>query len=240
MRSVVIVDDDPITRMDLADIMSHAGFAVVGQGGDGFDAVELCDRHTPDLVLMDIKMPVFDGLDATRTIMQKGAAGCVVILTAFNDSEFIARARDFGVAGYLLKPVDERMLLPAVEIAMEQSRRFTLIKGEHDSIRRKLEETRTIDRAKAILAGKNGVSESEAYAMLRKTAMNKSLPLAEVAKSVVAASDDRPEVDTAKRALMERLGIGENAAYRKIRQHAERKGIDMRRAARELSEGGGQ
>lgn len=235
MRKAVVVDDDPITRLDLADILSRAGFAVAGQGADGFDAVDLCDTHRPDLVLMDVKMPVFDGLDAARTIADRNLAGCIVLVTAFNDPEFIAKAKEFGVSGYLVKPVDERTLLPAVEIAMAQSSRYRQVKGENDSIRQKLEDKNLVDRAKALLAAKEGIGESEAYALLRKTAMAKSLSMAAVARSVVGASDDKAEVDKVKKLLMDRLGMSENAAFRRIRERAAKQDVSLRRAARDIA-----
>lgn len=235
MRKTVIVDDDPITRMDLADIMSRTGFTVAGQGGDGFDAVELCRTHAPDVVLMDVKMPVFDGLSATRTIIEENLANCVVILTAFNDIEFITKAKEFGVSGYLVKPVDERMLLPAVEIAMAQSGRYRRVVDENESIRRKLDDKNLVDRAKAFLAQKDGISESEAYALMRTIAMNKSIPLTQVAREIVKASDDRAEVDKAKKLLMENARLGEDAAYRRIKKRAEQRGTSLRQAAVDIT-----
>lgn len=234
MPIALIVDDDPITRMDLADMLERTGFTVAGQGGDGFDAVELCERHRPDLVLMDIKMPVFDGLDATKTITSRGLAGCVVILTAFNDRSFIDRAKEYGVAGYLVKPVDERMLLPAIEVAMAQSERYHHIKNEHDSVRQRLKDRDTLDRAKAILAKKDGISESEAHTLLRKTAMNKSVSLIELAKSMVDAADDRLLLDKAKRYLMRRNNINEKTAFRRMKSLSEERGVNLSKVAEDI------
>lgn len=235
MRKAVIVDDDPITRMDLTDILTRAGFAVAGQGVDGFDAIELCRTHSPELVLMDIRMPVFDGLDATKTVVRENLAGCVVILSAFNDADFIARAKDFGVAGYVVKPADERTLLPAIEIALAQSGRYRAVREENRNMRRRLDDKNIVDRAKAILAAKNGTGESEAYAALRKTAMNRSLSIADIARSVVDAADDREDVDRAKKLLMEKAGLCESAAFRRVKARAERGRTSLRRAARDIA-----
>ncbi len=234
MRKAVIVDDDPITRMDLADILAEAGFVVAGQGGDGFDAVELCRTHAPDLVLMDIKMPVFDGLDATKAIVRENLAGCVVILTAFNNPEFIARAKEFGVSGYVVKPVDERTLLPAVEIALAQSSRYRRVVDEKEDIRKKLEDKAVIDRAKALLARKDGIGESEAYAAMRTAAMNKSVAIIEVARRLVDTLGDRAEVEKTKNLLMQRKGLSESVAFRRIKKRAEQRGISMRQAAADI------
>lgn len=234
MRKVVLADDDPITRIDLADILAREGFLVVGQGGDGFDAVQLCENSHPDLVLMDIKMPVFDGLDAARTIIAKNLAGCVVLLTAFRDDEFIARAKELGVAGYLVKPVDERTLLPAVEIAMAQSEKIRKMSGETESIRLQLEQKKVVDRAKAILAKKEGISESEAYARIQKAAMDKSMSMAAVAGRLVESADDRDAVDAAKSVLMNRYKIGESAAYRRIQKYGQENGCGLSQAAKNI------
>lgn len=234
MRKAVVVDDDPIIRMDLVDILGKNGFEIVGQGGDGFDAVDLCTNHHPDLVLMDIKMPIFDGLDAAKTIMKNNLAGCVVIVTAFKDDDFIEKAKQLGVSGYLVKPVDERILLPTVEIALAQSERYRQMQGENDSVRKKLEQKALLDRAKAVLARKSGISESDAYAMIQKMSMDKSVDMVEVARMLVESNTDRESVDDAKKILMDRFKIGENAAYRKIREASIQKGCSIMQAARDL------
>lgn len=101
MRSrIVIAEDESITRMDLAEILIEAGYDVVGQAADGYDAIEICKKQNPDLVIMDVKMPVMDGLQATKSIMDEDLANCVLMLTAYNDGEFVNRANDLGVMGY--------------------------------------------------------------------------------------------------------------------------------------------
>ena len=123
MKTVLIVDDEPITRMDLSDMLRELGFGVAGEAADGFDAMELCRLKRPDVVLMDVKMPIFDGLSASETILAEELAGCVVLLTAFSDPEIIRRAGAAGVTGYLVKPVDQKSLLPTIEVALAQSLR---------------------------------------------------------------------------------------------------------------------
>ena len=148
MRTVIIADDEPITRMDLADMLTELDFQVVGQAGDGFDAVELCRAKRPDVVLMDMKMPVFDGLTAAETILQEDLAGCVVLLTAFNDEPLIRRASEAGVSGYLVKPVAQRSLLPAIEVALAQSQRMR----QAEATQQKMQEERRIRKAQQYLA----------------------------------------------------------------------------------------
>ena len=111
---IVIVDDEPIIRMDLKEILESRGYQVVGEAADGFDAVELCRTHVPDLVLLDIKMPLMDGLSAAQIIHEQGLAGSIVFLTAYSDSSYIEGAKTSGVSGYLVKPVDEKALVPCI------------------------------------------------------------------------------------------------------------------------------
>ena len=124
MRRIVIAEDEPITCMDLAETLEELGCRVVGTASDGFDAIELCRQHRPDVVLMDVKMPVFDGLSAAESILAEDTAGCVVLLTAFSDDEMIERAQRAGVTAYLVKPVDPNSLLPGTEVAYAQSQRL--------------------------------------------------------------------------------------------------------------------
>jgi response regulator NasT len=184
-KSIVIVDDEPVTRLDLSSMLNDVGFNVVGEAADGFDAVELCRSERPDIVLMDIKMPIFDGLHAAETILQEQLSACVVLLTAFSDTQFIERAKQIGVTGYLVKPVTQHMLIPAIEVAYSQSKRLSESKLETESARKKLEENRVIEQAKFFMAKERGISEGEAYRMLQQTAMNKRCSLFSLAQAVV-------------------------------------------------------
>ena len=161
MVTVAIVDDEPITRMDVAGMIKDLGYEVAFEACDGFDAVAGCRSRRPDVVLMDVKMPVFDGLSAAEIILKEDLAGSVILLTAFSDEEIVKKAGEIGVSGYLVKPVEQRLLRPAIEVAMAQS----------------------------VYAKKEGVSESEAYQTLRKTAMDKRLPLAIIAKAYLEQED---------------------------------------------------
>lgn len=123
-RTAVVVDDEPITCMDVAEMLREMGFDVVGEAADGFDAVELCRVHRPDLVLMDARMPVFDGLTASKTILEKHYCNCIVLLTAYQDRDMIEKATKAGVSGYLVKPIDQTRFQPAIEVALAQSKRL--------------------------------------------------------------------------------------------------------------------
>ena len=124
MKTVAVAEDEPITRMDICAMLEDLGFSVTGEASDGFDAIELCRRTRPDVILMDVKMPIFDGLAAAETICREDLAGCVVMLTAFSDEEIVARAAKAGVTGYLVKPIDRSKLLPTIEVAYAQSCRL--------------------------------------------------------------------------------------------------------------------
>ena len=183
MISVAVIDDEPITRMDIAGMLKDLGYSVVGEAGDGFDAVALCRAKHPDVVLMDVKMPVFDGLSASKVILDEDLAGSVVLLTAFSDEEIVEKASRIGVSGYLVKPVEQQRLRPVIEVAVAQSRRLRESRKETEDANRRLEESKLIARAQSVYAKKEHVSESESYQVLRKTAMDKRLPLAVIAKA---------------------------------------------------------
>ena len=185
MHTVVVVDDEPITRMDVTGMLLELGYDVVGEAADGFDAVSLCQAKHPDVVLMDVNMPIFDGLTASDIIITENLAGCVVLLTAFNDDEIIDKASKIGVTGYLVKPVEQRRIKPAIEVALAQSEKLRTSKRETEKAQKQLEDSRLIARAQAIIAKKEKCTESEAYAMLRSMAMDKRVSMAILAKAVL-------------------------------------------------------
>lgn len=233
MHSAIVVDDEPITRLDISQMLEEIGFSVVGQASDGFDAVELCRLRHPDVVLMDVRMPIFDGLSAAETIISEDIAGCVVLLTAFSDSELIERANAAGVTGYLVKPVEQRLLLPTIEVALAQSGRLRESRREAAAARQKLSDSKMIDRAKALLAERDGVTESEAYRRLQRLAMDKRCTLISLATAVVEqSSDGKAALQKYKQKLMELTGISDREAYRRIRERAQRGGLTLEQAAK--------
>ncbi len=193
MKRVLVVDDEPITRMDLREMLQELEFDVVGEAGDGFDAVELCRSLRPDVVLMDVKMPVFDGLAAAETILREDLAGCVVLLTAFSDREVIDRANAAGVTGYIVKPVEERLLLPTIEVALAQSQRLRQSREEAAKAVSRLNDSKLIHRAQAVLAQRAGISESSAYQELRRLSMDKRVPMAVLARSILEQEPRRKD-----------------------------------------------
>lgn len=184
-KTVIIADDEPILRLDLSVMLESAGFTVVGEAADGFDAIELCKKHKPDIALLDVKMPVFDGLSAASEILNNNLAGCVVFLTAYSDNILIEKAGKIGVTGYLVKPVEERLLRPTIEVAYSSRRKITKSLADAENAKQKLESKNYIDRAKAVIAKKQGISESEAYRQIQQTAMDKRITMLEIAKAVL-------------------------------------------------------
>jgi len=236
MRTAVVVDDEPITCMDLAQMLQELGFEIKGSASDGFDAIELCRKTNPDVVLMDIKMPIFDGLSASETILKEGLAGCVVLLTAFCDKEFVDRASQIGVTGYLVKPIEERLLLPTIEVAMAQGERIRLARSEADILKQQLNEMKLIDRAKILLSRQQKITEAQAYRELQQASMQKRTPMAVVAEVFLAQNDSSCIVNKAKTILVKQKGLTEAAAYRRVVELSKREDGNMEKAAQKIME----
>lgn len=182
---VVIADDDVITRLDIREALEFQGYEVVGEAADGIDAVELCADLKPDVVLLDVKMPVMDGLTAAKLIGGAGNDIAIIMLTAYNDKQFVDKAGEFGALGYLVKPVDEKSLTPTIEIAVKRLKEFRELKKTVEGQEKKLEERKIIEKAKGILIQNNSISEDEAYKYLRTISMNKRKTIVEVAKIII-------------------------------------------------------
>lgn len=184
-RRIVIADDEPITRMDLKEILIEAGYDVVGEASDGFDAVELCKKLRPDMVLMDIKMPLLDGLKASKMINEKQYAGCIILLTAYSDMDVINEATKAGVMGYMVKPIDEKALIPTLEIAWSKQSEFDSMKQNVEAVKGELETRKKIEKAKGVLMRKEGWTEEEAYKYIRKLSMDKRCQMVDIADIIL-------------------------------------------------------
>jgi two-component system, response regulator PdtaR len=190
-RRVVIAEDEALIRMDLAEMLAEEGYAVVGQAGDGAAAVELAEQHRPDLVILDVKMPVLDGIAAAEQIAEARIAP-VVILTAFSQRELVERARDAGAMAYLVKPFTRGDLVPAIEIAVSRFRELGALEREIADLGEQLEARKAVDRAKSVLQKELGLSEPEAFRWIQKTAMDLRRSMREVAEGVVQHGVARP------------------------------------------------
>lgn len=179
---VVIADDEPITRMDIKEILEEKGYEVIGEAADGFDAVELCKAKKPELVLMDIKMPLLDGLSAARIMMEEDVDAAIVLLTAYSEREFIDSAKDLGVSGYLVKPIDEKSLIPSIELAVARNREMRKLRRDIAKVSERLENRSIIEKAKGRIMERDGLSEQEAYDFIRKLSLEKGMSMRRVAE----------------------------------------------------------
>jgi response regulator NasT len=183
--TVVIAEDETLIRMDLAEMLVEEGYDVVGQAADGQKAIELAESLRPDLVILDVKMPVLDGIAAAEAIAGKRIAP-VVMLTAFSQRELVERAREAGAMSYLVKPFSQSDLVPAIEMAVSRFAEIAQLESEVTDLRERLETRKAVDRAKGILQEQLSLTEPDAFRWIQKTAMDLRMSMREVADGVVA------------------------------------------------------
>jgi AmiR/NasT family two-component response regulator len=183
-RTVVVAEDEVLIRMDLVEMLTDEGYAVVGEAGDGARAIELAEEHRPDLVILDVKMPVLDGIAAAEQIASRRIAP-VVILTAFSQRELVERARDAGAMAYLVKPFTQADLVPAIEMAVSRFAELAALETEVADLTERLETRKAVERAKSLLMEQLELSEPEAFRWIQKTAMDLRLSMRQVAEGVV-------------------------------------------------------
>ncbi|HEX8781361.1 MAG TPA: response regulator [Nocardioides sp.] len=181
---VLIAEDEALIRMDLAEMLGEEGYDVVGQAADGQKAVELAEELRPDLVILDIKMPVLDGIAAAERIAGARIAP-VVVLTAFSQRELVERARDAGAMAYLVKPFSRTDLVPAIEMAVSRYAEVRTLEQEVNDLQESLDTRKAVDRAKGVLQEQLGLTEPEAFRWIQKTAMDLRLSMRQVADGVV-------------------------------------------------------
>ncbi len=183
-RRVVIAEDETLIRLDLKEMLEEEGFTVVGEAGDGKTAVDLVTQLKPALVILDVKMPVVDGITAAEQIVaQRGTA--VVMLTAFSQRELVERARDAGAMAYLVKPFTKNDLLPAIEMAMSRHAEIVALEKEVSGLTERLEIRKLVDRAKGYLQTRFGLSEPEAFRWIQKASMDRRMTMREVAEVII-------------------------------------------------------
>ncbi|NPC95337.1 response regulator [Nocardioides sp. zg-DK7169] len=182
-RTVVIAEDEVLIRMDLAEMLSEEGYTVVGQAGDGQRAIELAEELRPDLVILDVKMPVLDGIAAAEHIASRRIAP-VVMLTAFSQRELVERARDAGAMAYLVKPFSQSDLVPAIEMALSRFAELTMLESQVADLSERLETRKAVERAKGVLQAQLKLSEPDAFRWIQKTAMDLRLSMRQVADGV--------------------------------------------------------
>ncbi len=183
---VVVAEDEAIIRLDLKEMLEEEGFEVVGEAADGDAAVRLAREQRPQLVIMDIKMPGLDGLQAAERITEQDL-GAVLILTAFSQRDLVHRAAEAGAMGYVVKPFQKADLMPAIEIALARYSQLSALRKETASVSEQLAVRKLVDRAKGVLMDRDGMSEAAAFRFLQKRAMDQRRPLREVAEDVLGA-----------------------------------------------------
>ena len=183
-RRIVLADDEALIRLDLAEMLEDAGYEIVGQAPDGQQAVELVRSLTPDLAVLDVKMPVMDGLSAAEEIGRERICP-VVMLTAFSQRDLIERAKEAGAMAYVVKPFDVSDVVPAIEIALARFQEIRAVEDEIADLEERLESRKLVDQAKGMLQSSLGLTEPEAFRWIQKTAMDLRKSMREVAQGVI-------------------------------------------------------
>jgi|UniRef100_UPI0040490339 response regulator NasT len=185
---ILVAEDEALIRMDLVEMLGEAGYEVVAQAADGAEAIELAQLHKPDLAILDVKMPVLDGISAAEKII---ALAPVLMLTAFSQRELVERARDAGVMAYVVKPFSIGDLVPAIEIAISRHLQMRTLADEVADLHERLETRKLIDRAKGILMQALNLSEPEAFSWIQKAAMDRRMTMRDVALAVTDPDQGR-------------------------------------------------
>jgi AmiR/NasT family two-component response regulator len=195
---IVIADDESIIRLDLKEMLEEHGHTVIGEATDGKVAVEMAERLAPDLIVMDIKMPNLDGLEAVRLINASGKRRIpVVMVTAYSQPELVEQAVGLGVFAYLVKPIKEGDLMPTIEVAMSRAEEMNVLSQEVADLKDALETRKVVEKAKGILIEQHGLSEAEAFRRIQKLSMNSRKPIREVADAIILAREvERTETGT--------------------------------------------
>lgn len=185
---VLIVDDESLIRMDLRDIIESCGHEVVAEGTNGVEALALCKKHKPDIILMDVKMPELDGIEAARQIGFHHEAP-VVLLTSYSQQDLIDKARDSGVYCYLIKPVREEQLVPSLEMALGRYKSDAQLREKMAELEQSLEDRKIIQKGTGILMELYSISEAEAYNRIRTLSMNKQISIIETCNLIIKQSN---------------------------------------------------
>lgn len=191
-RRVLVAEDESLIRMDLIEMLGEEGYEVVGEAGDGSTAVSLAEELRPDLVVMDVKMPVLDGISAAKRIVEQRIAP-VLILTAFSQRDLVERARAAGAMAYVVKPFTKADLVPAMEMALSRHEELAQLEREVADLTDRLETRKLVDRAKGILQTRFGLSEPDAFRWIQKAAMDKRTSMRDVAQVVIAETASASE-----------------------------------------------
>ena len=209
MRKIIVVDDEPITRMDICEILREANYDVVAEAGDGFDAIEQSKKYNPDFVIMDVKMPILDGLKAAKVITEEKLSRGIVLLTAYSNKEFIEEAKNIGIIGYIVKPIDEKSFIPNLEIIFNKQEEFEKLEKKYLKTSQKLEDRKKIDIAKSILMKTRNFTENVSEIIDNVTKLtgvvSKRTQLDMLPQDIIA--DTNKELETIEEELKESEGL---------------------------------
>lgn len=181
---ILLVEDESILRMDIREMLEESGYEVVGEAGDGVKAIELAHRLLPDLIIMDVKMPKMNGMKASKVI-SKSLSIPILLLTAYSQRDLVEEARNALITGYLVKPIRESDLIPAVEIAIEQGRRISLLEEGIEQLEEKLRVRKLMERAKGVIMEQNQWSEQQAFEWMRDYCMKKRIQMEALALEIM-------------------------------------------------------
>lgn len=187
---ILLADDEAILRLDLREMLADAGHEIVGEAANGQEAIKLAKELKPDFIIMDVKMPIMDGITAAKVIAAEDIAP-VLLLTAYSQQDIVEKASDAGVIAYLVKPIREEQLFPAMEVAVKRFAEVQRLNIELDQLKDSLETRKLLDRAKGILMAAHGMTEQEAYRKMQQFSMARRISLKELAESVIAAAAKR-------------------------------------------------
>ncbi|WP_026818547.1 ANTAR domain-containing response regulator [Arthrobacter castelli] len=183
-RRIIVAEDETLIRLDIVEILRGEGYDVIAEADNGERAVELATELQPDLVLMDVKMPVMDGITAAEKIVMARIAP-VVLLTAFSQKELVERARDAGAMAYVVKPFTPSDLMPAMEVALSRHDEIKALESEVTDLKEQFETRKLVERAKSLLINNMGLTEPEAFRWIQKTSMDRRLSMREVAETII-------------------------------------------------------
>lgn len=195
-KRVIVAEDESLIRIDVVETLRDNGFEVIAEAADGEKAVALAEELRPDLVVMDVKMPLMDGISAAEILTKKKIAP-VVLLTAFSQRELVERASEAGALAYVVKPFTPNDLIPAIDIALGRYAQIQALEDEVADMAERLETRKILDRAKGILNNTMGLTEPEAFRWIQKASMDRRLTMKEVAQTVIdqlAEKSDNPEI----------------------------------------------
>ncbi|MCQ8212861.1 response regulator [Cetobacterium somerae] len=183
-KTVVVAEDDSLIRMDLVEILKENEYDVLGEAKDGLEAVELALRHTPDILLLDLKMPFLLGTNVAKILKEKEYKNCIIMLTAYSMENYIKEATEYDVSGYLIKPLDEKILLSQMDLLYKNYSEKIKLKNALEISERKLRERKILEKAKGILMYKYSLTEDEAYTKIRKISMEKRITISQLSEII--------------------------------------------------------